>query len=172
MKTSKPGIDLIKYFESLHDGDLSQIGLQPKMCPAGIWTEGYGHAITDRRGRKVAGVEMRATALQLSKVKTEAEADELLADDLKTFEDIVNSKVKVKLNQNEFDALVSHTYNTGGSETLFELINQDKKSEKVKNWWTIKYTSVAGKQLKGLVLRRRVEWNFYKTGIINYDAEV
>ena len=39
MKTSQKGINLIKYFESLHDGDLTEIGLQPKMCPAGIWTE-------------------------------------------------------------------------------------------------------------------------------------
>lgn len=45
MKTSENGIILIKHYESLHDGDLSRIGLQPKMCPAGYWTEGYGHAI-------------------------------------------------------------------------------------------------------------------------------
>ena len=45
MRTSNKGIDLIKEFEGLHDGDLSIIGLQPKMCPAGIWTQGYGHAI-------------------------------------------------------------------------------------------------------------------------------
>ena len=39
MKTSQIGIDLIKHFEGLHDGDLKKIGLQPKKCPAGIWTE-------------------------------------------------------------------------------------------------------------------------------------
>lgn len=163
MKTSKQGIELIKKFESLHDGDLSEIGLQPKMCPAGVWTEGYGHAITTRRGKKVAGVEMRSAALQLSKVKTEADAEKLLAEDLLDFEEIVLLNIKVKLTQNEFDALVSHTYNTGGSQTLFELINQDKKSERVKGWWLNKYTSVAGKQLKGLVLRRKAEWELYTT---------
>jgi lysozyme len=40
MKISEKGLDLIKHFESLHDGDLTIVGLQPKMCPAGIWTEG------------------------------------------------------------------------------------------------------------------------------------
>lgn len=35
---NEAGISLIKEFESLHDGDLSVIGLQPKQCPAGIWT--------------------------------------------------------------------------------------------------------------------------------------
>ena len=38
MKTSQIGISLIKHFEGLHDGDLKKIGLQPKKCPAGIWT--------------------------------------------------------------------------------------------------------------------------------------
>ena len=37
---------IVTYYESLHDGDLKMIGLQPKMCPVGIWTEGYGSAIT------------------------------------------------------------------------------------------------------------------------------
>ena len=47
MKTGTKGIELIKSFESLHDGDLSKIGLQPKMCPAQIWTEGYGRAMRE-----------------------------------------------------------------------------------------------------------------------------
>ena len=55
MKTSNIGIELIKEFESLHDGDLSIIGLQPKMCPAGIWTEGYGHAMRDNKGNFIKG---------------------------------------------------------------------------------------------------------------------
>jgi lysozyme len=38
MKTSNVGIQLIQEFESLHDGDLTMIGLQPKMDPVGIWT--------------------------------------------------------------------------------------------------------------------------------------
>ena len=45
MRTSIVGINLIKEFESLHDGDLSKIGIQPKMDPIGIWTEGYGKAM-------------------------------------------------------------------------------------------------------------------------------
>jgi lysozyme len=50
MKTSNVGIQLIQEFESLHDGDLTMIGLQPKMDPIGIWTEGYGHAMRDSKG--------------------------------------------------------------------------------------------------------------------------
>ena len=41
-------IDLVKSFEGIHDGDLTVIGLQPKMCPAGIWTVGYGRALRSK----------------------------------------------------------------------------------------------------------------------------
>jgi len=50
MKISKQGIELIKFFESLHDGNLSKIGLQPKLCPANIVTIGYGRALKDKKG--------------------------------------------------------------------------------------------------------------------------
>ena len=47
MAISKNAIDLIKHYESLHDGNLKEIGIQPKMDPVGIWTIGWGHAIAD-----------------------------------------------------------------------------------------------------------------------------
>ena len=55
MKTSQVGINLIKHFEGLHDGDLKEIGLQPKKCPAGIWTQGYGSAMRDKNGNFLKG---------------------------------------------------------------------------------------------------------------------
>lgn len=111
-KTGQRGIDLIKHFESLHDGDLSKIGLQPKLCPAGIWTEGYGHAMM-HNGKQLRGVHNKQLAYQLSKVKDEPEAEKLLADDLVYFEKIVNKLVKVQLGQNQFDAVVSFCFNVG-----------------------------------------------------------
>ena len=44
---------------------------------------------------------------------TQAEADNLLKQDLKRFEDAVNKLIEVPFNQNEFDATVSFTYNCG-----------------------------------------------------------
>lgn len=43
------GREIVKHYESLHDGDLKQIGLQPKLCPAGIWTQGYGRAMRKKK---------------------------------------------------------------------------------------------------------------------------
>lgn len=161
MKTSQIGIDLIKYFESLHDGDLTTIGLQPKMCPAGIWTEGYGHAMRDLRGQFFKGKENKEKAFVNSIVKTESDAEKLLAKDLETFELIVIRKVKRQLKPNEFDALVSHTFNTGGSDTLFKLVNQNAPSDQIKKWFETKYITANGKQLAGLVARRKAESKLY-----------
>lgn len=44
---------------------------------------------------------------------------ELFSSVLPTYEKIVKNKINITLTQNQFDALVSHTYNTGGSDTLF-----------------------------------------------------
>ena len=161
MRISEKGIDLIKYYEGLHDGDLSTIGLQPKMCPAGIWTQGYGHAIV-YKGQFLKGKQNRDLAFKLYTLKNEDEAKALLIEDLIKYENKVNREIKIKLNQNQFDALVSHTFNTGGSNTLFKLINEKADINIIKNWWTTKYISAGGKQLKGLILRRETEFNLYK----------
>ena len=152
MKTSQIGIDLIKHFEGLHDGDLKTIGLQPKKCPAGIWTEGYGHAMRDKTGNFLRGnISPKAT------ISTIQQAEKLLKKDLESFERIVMMKIKVPVKQNQFDALVSHTYNTGGSDTLFKLINQKAPSSQIKKWFETKYITANGVVLNGLVERRKAE---------------
>jgi lysozyme len=70
---------------------------------------------------------------------SEKEAEQLLAKDLEVFENIVTRKVRTPLSQNQFDALVSHTYNTGGSDTLFKLINQNAPADQIRKWFTTNY---------------------------------
>jgi len=156
MTTGKKGLDLIKAFESLHDGDLKKIGLQPKMCPAGIWTEGWGRAMR-HNNRFLKGSQNKSLAESLATIKTVEEADRALLDDLKIYEKIVLSKIKRVINQNQFDALVSHTYNTGGSQTLFNLINQKQSDALIRIWFETKYITAGGVKLKGLVRRRKAE---------------
>ena len=156
MKTSQEGINLIKMFEGLHDGNLKKIGLQPKKCPAGIWTEGYGHAMRNSKGKFLRGnSEPKGT------VNNEAEAMQLLKEDLLTFETIVKNSVKVKLNQKQFDAQVSHAFNTGGSETMFSLINKNAPRKDIENWFTQHYIASNGIILNGLIKRRKAEANLY-----------
>ena len=182
MKTGIKGINLIKKFESLHDGDLKIIGLQPKMCPAGIWTEGYGRAMRDDKGNFIKWNKNKELAYSRISINNEEEAYNCLVQDLLVYEKIVLLKIKVALSQNQFDALVSHTYNTGGSLTLFNHINNKMRKEIIQDWFVSKYISISGENngkddnkngiidevgeretLKGLVLRRKEESELFFT---------
>ena len=90
MEISQKGLDLIKEFEGL--------SLKPYKCVAGVWTIGYGHT---------KGVSENTSAI------TEQQAEQLLRDDIRYFERLVNDKnyVPQRLNQNQFDALVSFAFN-------------------------------------------------------------
>jgi lysozyme len=163
MKTSQIGVKLIKEFESLHDGDLKTIGLQPKMDPIGIWTEGYGRAMRDSKGNFIKGISNKKLAYDSITIHNIKEAEEALFEDLTPRELAVFRKLKIKVNQNQFDALVSHYYNTGGSATLFDLINKKASNEQIKNWFTTRYITGDGKPLAGLVRRRKAEWDLFNS---------
>lgn len=92
MQTSKKGLDLIKEFEGFeaHAYDLGDGG----------WTIGYGSF-------NVPGVDEQT-------VWTKADALKQLAIDVQQFEDAIN-RIDATLTQNQFDALVSFTYNLGPS---------------------------------------------------------
>lgn len=171
MKTSNLGVSLIKHFESLHDGDLSKIGLQPKECPAGILTIGYGHALKDINGSWLKGVNGYRRMLEIYpdlETITIEEAEDLLIEDLQYFEDRINS-LKLKLTQYQFDAVVSFCFNCGFgnflSSTLLRRIKGEKGSiaEAFAMW-----SKAGGKTLKGLVLRRESESILYSEGILNF----
>ena len=142
MKISEEGKDLIKSFEGCR--------LNAYKCSAGVPTIGYGNTYYPN-GDKV----------QMSDVITLEQAKELFDDLIVRYERIVNSKLKVEVKQNEFDALVSHTYNTGGSTTLFKLVNMEANKEKIKDWFLTKYITANGKVLQGLKNRRLKEWELY-----------
>jgi lysozyme len=141
MKISTAGIEIIKKFEGLC--------LQAYLCPAGVWTIGYGSTqISDR-------------SVTPKDVISKEIAEILLKNDLMRFEEIVNERINVTLNQNQFDALVSHTYNTGGSDTLFELINSKASDFAIRNWIETRYTTSKGILLPGLLKRRKEEAALY-----------
>ena len=161
MKTSIVGINLIKEFESLHDGDLSTIWLQPKMCPAKVWTEGYGRAMRNKDGVFLKGTKDKKEAYANITISNKQEAEKALIEDLRVFERIVSFKIKILLTQNQFDALVSYTYNTGGSDTLFKLINKKAPEEQIRKWFETKYITANGVRLNGLVRRRKAESDLF-----------
>ena len=163
MRTGINGIKLIKSFESLHDGDLNMIGLQPKMDPIGIWTEGYGRAMRDNHGNFIKGKENKALAYSRITIDNESEAHQALIQDLSSREHTVMQNIKIPLNQNQFDALVSYVYNTGGSNTLYNLINKKADPVIIRRWFETKYITADGKKLPGLIRRRKAEADLFFT---------
>lgn len=139
MKTSEEGKDLIKMFEGVR--------LKAYKCSAGVNTIGFGNTFYED-----------GTKVKMTDSITLERARSLFDMLLPKYEKIVLNKVKRVLKQNEFDALVSHTYNTGGSSTLFKLVNDNLDCS---NWWLNKYTTANGKKLKGLVERRKQEYELY-----------
>jgi len=142
MKISEEGKDLIKLFEGVR--------LKAYKCSAGVPTIGFGNTYYPN-GDKV----------KMGDTITLEEARDLFDDLIVRYERIVESKLKVDVKQNEFDALVSHTYNTGGSTTLFKLVNMEANKDKIKNWFLTKYITANGKVLQGLKNRRLKEWELY-----------
>ncbi|GEJ46002.1 lysozyme [Chryseobacterium sp. ON_d1] len=143
MKTSQKGIHLIISFEGFSS--------KPYLDSAGIPTIGYGNTYYPG-GKKVT---MNDPAISKEK------GVELFSSVLPTYEKIVNSKIKVPLAQNQFDALVSHTYNTGGSDGLFKLVNDRASEAAIRNWFTTKYITAGGKVLNGLIRRRKAEADMF-----------
>ena len=90
---------------------------------------------------------------------TKERAIELFRNIVTRYENIVINSLKYPVNQNQFDALVSHVYNCGKSDTLFAMVNS--KDNKLSDWWISHYITAGGKQLNGLIKRRIAERDLY-----------
>jgi lysozyme len=145
-KTGQKGIELIKSVEGLY--------LRPYLCPAGVYTIGYG---TTRYpdGRKVAKTDKSITFSQ---------ATDYLKYDLKRFELAVDALIRDDINQNQFDALVSFTYNLGEgnlkASTLAKKVNANPQDASIAKEFD-KWVMADGKKLAGLVKRRKAEAELY-----------
>ena len=126
--------------------------------PVGIVTVCAGHTATAKLGQ----------------VKTEAECAELLKQDVKYAEQAVKRLVKVPLTQEQFDALVSFTFNVG--ETSLAKSTLLKKINNFDCWGAgkefIKWTYAGGQQLPGLVIRRAAERKHWETGCATGNYKV
>ncbi|POA98395.1 muraminidase [Chromobacterium sinusclupearum] len=136
MQTSTNGINLIKQFEGLK--------LTAYQDSVGVWTIGYGHTGPDVR----AGLTI-----------SNSQADQLLRLDLQRFEQGVSNLVKAVINQNQFDALISFSYNLGlgnlQSSTLLRLLNQGDYQAAAGQFHL--WNKAGGKVLPGLTRRRLAE---------------
>lgn len=144
---SKTGIDLIKHFEGLY--------LTAYLCPSNVWTIGYGHT----------GIKHNDGTVKKGRKVTKEEAEKLLEFDLNTkYIPDVLKYVKVNINQNQLDSLVSFHFNTGGlgKSTLLKKLNAGDFSGASAQFPL--WNKSNGKVLSGLVRRRNAERELFDGG--------
>jgi len=139
MTISNKGLELIKSHEGLR--------LEAYLCPANVWTIGYGHTATAKKGMRISKYD----------------AELLLIKDLKQAETCVY-KTMLPFNQNQFDALVSFVFNVGcgnfSRSTLLKLAKQNINDPAIQLQFN-RWIHGGGKILPGLVRRRKEESELY-----------
>ncbi len=146
-KISSEGLALIKQWEGLR--------LNAYKDAIGVWTIGYGH--TNSAGKPFIYEGMTIT---------EKQAEELLCQDLRQFENAVERAVTVSLTDEQFAALVSFCYNVGTTafcnSTLLKKLNSgdyEAIPTELQKW-----TKAGGKRLEGLAHRRAAETGLWAKG--------
>ena len=152
MRIGKAGLDLIKSFEGYHkaqpDGSCKaylDTLVRPQLRSPGykgLWTIGWGNT-----GPNVT------EGTHWSRRQAERELLKMVA----RHEKAVMNVVKVPLDQNEFDALVSLSYNMGigKAKTLISKLNKGDKKGAANAF--LLYNKAGGRVVKGLVRRREAE---------------
>jgi len=158
VKVSKEAIEGIKKDEGVRT--------KPYRCPALLWTVGVGHVI-DPNHIRVKFDERKNIPLppEWDRVLSMAEVDAILAADLATFERGVLRLCPGGLTQGRFDALVSFSFNVGLGNLQRSTIRMkhnrgdfEGAAESFMAW-----TKAGGKELPGLVKRRKHERALYES---------
>jgi len=162
VKLSKAGEDLMHRYEGFRN--------KPYLCPAHIWTIGYGHVLYQEQIRlPVVRVPDKHTPMirkemplkaEDNRVWTKEEINELFRKDVETFERGVLRLVPgVVGRQGSFDALVSISFNFGLGNLQRSTIRMranrgdwEGAAEAFMSW-----VRGGGKVLPGLVRRREAE---------------
>jgi len=157
MKVSKELLKMLKH----HEG----VRYKPYLCPGKLWTIGVGHVMYQEQAKIPStpdGMARRkAWALKPEDNRkwSEEEVDSILAKDVAKFERGVLRFVTVHLSQNEFDALVSFSFNLGlgtlQRSTLRQALLRGDKNAAMQS--LRKYNKAGGKVLRGLDNRRKDE---------------
>ena len=146
MKLDLKGYQLICEFEGLR--------LKPYLCSAKVPTIGYGNTYYPN-GKRVT---------LLDEPITREYAFEIFKEVADRFAKRVSDMVTKELTQNQFNALVSFTYNVGtgafSTSTLLKKVNLNPNNVTIKNEF-LKWTKAGGKVNNGLEMRRNKEALIY-----------
>lgn len=140
MNIGNAGLELIKSFEGCR--------LSAYKCPSNKWTIGWG----------------RTSGVYEGMVISQAQADQFLFEDVQRFVNAVNQyQARFNFNQNEFDALVSFTYNCGDG-SLANVMSCCNTKQEIAEECKLYNKSSTGQILAGLVRRREEEYKLFMSG--------
>ena len=146
MKLDNRGYMMICEFEGF--------SAKPYLCPAKLATIGYGNTFY-RDGKKVTMVDLPITKI---------EAFDMFKDIADKFAKKVSACVKTPINQNQFNSLVSFTYNVGVANfmnsTLLKRVNANHNDLDIRTQF-LRWDKVGTKKLSGLTKRRIYEADNY-----------
>lgn len=138
MKLSNEGLEFIKKWEGLY------LKAYKALSTEKYYTIGYGHYGSDVKSNQEI---------------TKEEAEKLLIKDLEACETHVNSYMSAyNFTQNEYDALVSFTFNVG---SLNQLTNNKQRSKATIADKMLLYNKSGGKYIQGLQNRRNAEHDMF-----------
>jgi len=167
MKTSKSGLEFIARWEG--------VVLHPYLDVASLWTIGVGHLI--KHGESFSSISAdKVNALLASKdphhpygelLISREEAVEILSRDVAAVENALEAWIKVPLNQNQYDALISFGFNCGpgvfktsGACKALNAGNYEDVPEKLLDWSKVRIGGEL-KVNKGLFNRRTAEGQLF-----------
>ncbi len=141
---NQQGIELIKSLEGFRS--------EPYVCAGGYLTIGYGHKLLPSDSYKIVSPE---------------KAQQILENDLRRIERLVLKYINVGINDDQFAALVSFTFNVGAAalqrSTLRQKINYGYYEDGAKEF--LKWVYAGGKKIMGLVRRRRLESELFSGSV-------
>lgn len=148
MKLGVLGFELIKKFEGCK--------LTAYKCSAGVWTLGWGSTFY-----------LDGTPVKEGDTCTQEQADELFKNTLVNFENCVRKAIaKIKINQNQFDAMVSLAYNIGcgnfRKSSVLRLTIANPNDPAIPNAFLM-WNKIKGKVSNGLTRRRESEAILFTT---------
>jgi len=162
MKLSKAGANLMHQYEGCRN--------KPYLCPAHIWTIGYGHVLYQEQIRlPMVAKEGQSTTMirkdyplkqEDNRVWSKEEIEKLFADDVNSFErGVLRLAPALSGHQGAFDACVSFAFNAGlgnfQRSTIRMKINRGEWKEAAEAF--MQWTKGGGRELPGLVKRRKAE---------------
>lgn len=141
------GVDLVKHFESYSSA--------PYLCPAGVWTIGWG---TTRypNGRRVTAHD---------KPCSRKDAEYWLHHELNKAERVVTDYCTAELNEYQRAALISFVYNLGAGAFIASTLRRRLNTGEFDDvpYQLSRWNKAGGRILRGLIRRRKAEIKLWET---------